>query len=183
MAASVILSIPNAVAQLTPVPPPANTTTPNPINTYFFGCITNTGQGTVGNSVDYDWLKAVCGENNDAYKNSMIYAFDPVHGRTSLGYGAWADREYAVAIGYDTKANAKYSTAIGSKAKADGEYASAFGAPGLKGTDAVNVNQLKGEVNHLDNKINRNNRNLCEQALQGRMPQQAYHRFTFQVNQ
>lgn len=46
----------------------------------------------------------------------------------SLGFGAWADREYAAAIGYDTKANAKYSTAIGSKAKADGEYASAFGA-------------------------------------------------------
>lgn len=33
-------------------------------------------------------------------------------------------------------------------------------APGVKGTDAVNVNQLKGAVSHLDNKINRNNRNL-----------------------
>ncbi|QLB40002.1 ESPR-type extended signal peptide-containing protein [Mannheimia pernigra] len=127
LAASVILSIPNAVAQLTPVPPPVNTTTPNPINTYFFACITNTGQGSAGNGVDYDWLKAVCGENNDAYKNSMIYAFDPVHGRTSLGFGAWADREYATAIGYATKANAKYSTAVGSNAIADGEYASVFG--------------------------------------------------------
>ncbi|HGO5815314.1 TPA: YadA family autotransporter adhesin, partial [Mannheimia haemolytica] len=31
-------------------------------------------------------------------------------------------------------------------------------APGVDGTDAVNVNQLKGAVNHLDNKINRNKR-------------------------
>ncbi|MEG9534024.1 YadA-like family protein, partial [Mannheimia indoligenes] len=31
-------------------------------------------------------------------------------------------------------------------------------APGVKGTDAVNVNQLKGEVNNINNKINRNQR-------------------------
>ncbi|MFA9500623.1 YadA family autotransporter adhesin, partial [Mannheimia sp. E30BD] len=31
---------------------------------------------------------------------------------------------------------------------------------GVADTDAVNVSQLKGAVNHLDNKINRNNRNL-----------------------
>ncbi|MEG9545199.1 YadA-like family protein, partial [Mannheimia sp. HC-2023] len=33
-------------------------------------------------------------------------------------------------------------------------------AAGVKNTDAVNVSQLKGAVNNLDNKINRNNRDL-----------------------
>ncbi|HHW7566766.1 TPA: YadA-like family protein [Mannheimia haemolytica] len=33
-------------------------------------------------------------------------------------------------------------------------------APGVKDTDAVNVSQLKGAVNYLDNKINRHNRKL-----------------------
>ncbi|QTM00818.1 YadA-like family protein [Mannheimia sp. ZY171111] len=128
LAASVILAIPNAIAQLTPVLPPTNATHRIIGNAIDYTCISNLGELQGGDfNDDFDRLMERCG-GNDVYKNNMTYLFDPIYGRLSLGYGAWAEREYGVAIGYDTKANAKYSTAVGSNAKADGEYASAFGA-------------------------------------------------------
>ena len=100
----------------------------------------------------------------------------------ALGYQSSASADYALAFGSDTRASAVHAVALGAGSQADQPHTVSVGrpgserritnvAPGLAGTDAVNVNQLNQSMgsiaSNLDNKLDALSGDLRKYAARG----------------